>query len=152
MQAQFLHASVVRQREFTCGACSARRTATVTGIGEGAATELNSAGTLERRAQEAAEKDVDDTLAVAACPSCGARSSAGVRRWWWRNAGLPLAIILPLMGLCAFGPYLFDLDMRERDKVIVVWVMLGISLLVCGVMSLPLLMKWSSAKARVRWE
>ena len=29
---------------------------------------------------------------------------------------------------------------------------LGITVLVCGVMSLPLLMKWSSAKARVKWE
>lgn len=98
MQAQFLHASVVRQREFTCGACSARRTATVTGVGEGTATALNSPGTLERRAQEAAEKDVDDTLAVAACPACGARSEAGVRRWWWKNAVTPVLSPLGALG------------------------------------------------------
>lgn len=151
MQAQIFYATATGERDFECRACGAKRRATITGIGEGAATDLNAADTGPRRAREAAEKDIDDTLAVASCPQCGSRPPEGARRWWWKHAGLPLAIVLPLMGLAAFGPYLFDVNMRERDKVIVVWIMLGITVLTCGIVSIPIISKWRSAQARVKW-
>jgi len=152
MHAEFHHAAVTETREFTCTACGQRRTATVVGIGEGAATALNAAETGPRRAHEAAVQDVADTLALAACPACGARDPKAKRAWWWRHAGLPGVIAAPIIAGCAFGPYLFDVDMSDRDKQIVVWVVLGIFGFTGALMALPIWLKWKSAAARVTWQ
>lgn len=152
MQAEFHSAHEVGERTFKCGSCSHQRRASVTGLGEGVATFLNSEGTGARRAREDAMKDIDATLAVTACPSCGVRNRGALFRWWFRNLGLPVIIFGAVMAGCAFAPMVFDLNMREEDQRIVVWVMLGIGLFVLALMlPLPLSMKWSSVKARVTW-
>ncbi len=152
VQAELHHASVTEERDFVCTACGLRRRATVVGVGEGAATVLNDPETGPRRAREAAAQDVADTLALAVCPACGARDARAKRRWWWKHAGLPAAIMAPIIFVCAFGPYLFDINMREEDKRIVVWVVLGIFAFVGALVALPIAMKWKSAGARVKWQ
>ncbi len=128
MQAEIHHASVVEERQFVCGACGLRRLVSVTGLGEGSSTFLNAEGTGADRARRAAAIDVEDTLALAVCPSCGHRRASASWWWWWKHALAPSLLVLAIMGFGAAAPWLFDVDMRDRDKEIAAWVVMGIGL------------------------
>lgn len=146
-------AHAVEERAFVCRACGCRRMAEVTGLGEGAQSFLNAAGTAAARARADARRDIDDTLSLAPCPACGRRSPHAKARWWWRKAGLPSVLILGVMLAFAVAPWVFDVDMAERDKTIAFWVVMGIAVLTLAVvLPLPVWQKWRSTTQRVRWK
>ncbi len=120
------------------------------GIGEGAASSFNAPGTLQRRAASAASKDVDLSLGVFPCPQCGHRSAGGVARWWMAY-GLPL--VLTLLGLVGIGllPYVIDVGMKDDDRPIVAWIMVGVAVVTGLPFFLTTWMKWKGAPRRVRF-
>lgn len=151
MQVTFTGASHRETRDFRCTHCGHESKAEVVGLGEGTQSFLNAKGTAERRAREDAQRDIDRTLAVAACPKCGQREGGAVRRWWLR-ALLPHLIGFVLVAVGGWIPLLFGLNMRERDKWLAAWVMLGIAVFVALIMLPSVFAKWSSTKRNVYFE
>lgn len=151
MKVTFSGASHREDRQFRCAVCGHEALAEVVGLGEGAQSFLNAKGTADRRAREDAAKDVERTLSVATCPECGHRDGAAVKRWWTR-ALLPHLLSFLLIATSGWFPLVFGLNMRERDKWLAGWIMLGIALFV-GLLMLPgVFIKWSSVKGGVSFE
>ncbi len=149
MRAHFQIARTKAVRQFHCEHCEHEQDAEVVGVGEGAASDFNSPGTLQARAEEAARTDVRRTLAVARCPKCGKRS--GVAGWWLAHAG-PVALVVVGIALSGWIPMFVDMNMKDDDKWICGWVLSGIAVVVGVPMTLlSVLPKWSSIDARVKF-
>ena len=153
MNGSFHSAVATEEREFVCTACGHRRRASVVGMGEGAASFLNSEGTGDARAQKDAHRDVDATLAVVPCPSCGVRNVGAIAKWWLRNLVAPTALVLAILTVLTFAPTWFKLGIEPEEQLKLAYAMGGVSL--CAlilVVPLPVWMKWKSTKDRVHWK
>lgn len=122
-------------------------------MGEGAASFLNSEGTGDSRAQKDALKDVDATIAVVPCPSCGVRNLGAIAKWWLRNLVAPTALVLVILTVLTFAPTWFKLGIAPEEQVKLAYAMGGVSL--CAlilVVPVPVWMKWKSTSSRVHWK
>lgn len=148
MRTKFGASQMVEEREFVCTKCGHRRQAELLGVGMGAASPFHASGTVEARARTAAKEDVDATISVAVCPSCGARDSNAVWKWWLQSTVKPLFIAAALLALALFIA-LSTTRASEGELVLIISVFAG-SLLVA--IPYPAWRKWSSTKQRVHWK
>lgn len=151
MQVELARASVKEERTFRCAYCQHTADAEVTGFGEGSQSMLNGDGTAQRRAEEDAKKDIERAIADVRCPSCQ-RRPAGADLRFWRPWGL-LYVGAWLLGVVAgMLPTWLDMNMREHDRHIAMWVL---PLILGGtatfVVPLTLLGKLAVRDRRVRW-
>ncbi|MGV3625784.1 MAG: hypothetical protein ACO1OB_33540 [Archangium sp.] len=141
------------EREFVCAACGHRARASVVGMGEGAASFLNSEGTGDARAKKDALQDVDATIAVAPCPKCGVRNVGAVVKWWLRSAVAPTVLTLLVLTVLTFAPTWFKLGIEPEEQLTLAYTMGAVSLCtLILVIPLPVWMKWKSTKDRVHWK
>jgi hypothetical protein len=151
MRIEMAGATARAEADFTCTACGHRARAVVVGLGEGAATFLNSEGTSERRAEADAEADIARTLGLARCPSCGTRDATAVAWFWAPWVGWPAAAMVGSL-IVGFWPMLSGMNMSDRDKAICAWLIP----LICAVsmvlvVPLSVLPRWNTLDARVKW-
>ena len=136
---------------FQCRRCGHRQSARVTGMGEGAQSFLNTAGTAQRRAATDAVKDIQRTIRVARCPRCARRNPGATLRW-----ALPHLVVVAAFfagGIIAgFLPTWLDINMSDRDRDICKWLVP----LLCGgtaLMIVPLVLwtRWHGIDRRIDW-
>jgi hypothetical protein len=100
-------------RVFRCRCCGTEATAYVVGVGQGqgnSAYFLDNDGAAvraDRHAVEAAARNVELTLSLARCPSCGQRSPQAVWGFWARYA---FAVAAGVGLLWALGGILYSLE------------------------------------------
>lgn len=66
---------------------------------------------------------------------------------------MPMAIFTLVLGVLTMAPTWFDLGIEPEEQRKLVWAMSGVG--VCTILlmlPLPVWMKWTSTKARVRWK
>jgi len=103
-------------RVFHCHDCATAATAYVVGVGQGqgnSAFFLDNSGAAVRAdkcAIEAAERNVELTLSLARCPSCGQRDAAAVRGFWLRYA---FAVAAGVGLLWSLGGIVYSLEGSE---------------------------------------